>query len=1001
MARSSSVSLRGSESFAITTMASRALTLVAALLLTGLSAAAPTISFPINSQVPPVARIGQPFSFVFSPTTFSSASRVTYSLSNPPRWLSVDSDARRLSGTPREDDIVQGRVAGVPVNLVATDESGSTTLAATLVVSRSPGPKVEIPLKKQVPDFGTFSNPSSILSAPGTSFSFDLDPDTFSDPSGAPVAYYATMADNTPLPAWMSFDPSKLSFTGRTPPSESLIQPPQHFSMQLVASDVVGFAGALLGFDIVVGNHRFVADETTIVLNATPGTPVSYTGLRSNVKVEGKPATIQNANIAAMSNFPPWLSVDNGTWHIFGVPPENAESTNFTITLQDTFSDTLNLTIAVAVTGDKDGLFTGNLPAFTITVGKSFSINLGQYLSNPQDTDISVETDASNPWIKFDPRTVTLSGDAPGDLKASSIDVKVKAKRRDSKKSASLPLSIVIRAVSDGEGTRGTSDSATTSHPTKSPNGQPSLAGDAAGNGHFNTVLLAVLLPLLVLLVLAICVLFWYFRRQKARQRPTITSRDISDPLPGTLVTELGGTGGSHSLPDLSRCFGKSFSADDVFGSDQKTYAESRTAFLTKPGLSQHLGSVKLLPRSSSSCTVARGPGRTSVVGGTAGSLGLRPETQNKLSNSLSSITETSMNDEAGKLVDERALELVGIDGRMSFRDKIEINIPRLQQSPGSMYTGATSPRHCDTEMMSTPQADCSPLPALDTEIAPLKAEPRLSHYPPAASTTRKPSWPWLRGTKPKQQGPKLGRGMKRFNGQPSMSTVNSFGSGKTGLSAVETREENGYHGTAHELPSPALTKVFSQVFLSRPTTRSGRTTIGNMEHQSHGRIETSHTDLTSPGPSLGTARGYSATRQELMDISYQDLAEQSPFRPSRTWSTVQTTDDWVDQTVESLDALQGPATISRPVSQQNWAVLQEPPILTDGDVAGSGRLPEFASSVRLPQIQERELGTAASLVSSRPGTANAGRSGLTRQSHSKGFSLRSEGSKSDYAAFI
>jgi hypothetical protein len=154
-----------------------------------------------NSQVPPVARLGYPFSFVFSPSTFTSTSPITYSLDNAPKWLSIDSDARRLFGTPAPDDVAPGHVVGVPLNLVASDDSGSTTSEATLVVSRSPVPSVEIAFGEQAPAVGIFSGPSTILASPGEDFSFQLDPKTCSNPHDAPISYYAIMADNTPLPA--------------------------------------------------------------------------------------------------------------------------------------------------------------------------------------------------------------------------------------------------------------------------------------------------------------------------------------------------------------------------------------------------------------------------------------------------------------------------------------------------------------------------------------------------------------------------------------------------------------------------------------------------------------------------------------------------------------------------------------------------------------------------------------------------------------------------------
>src|SRR4051812_2310354 len=130
-------------------MASLVAAWAAVLLLAKVSSAAPSLSFPVNSQVPPVARIGRPFSFVFSPSTFLSPSAVTYSIATGPPWLSIDSTGRRLFGTPGDADIGPGQVIGVPVTLLAADMTGAATHDLTLVVSRSPGPQVNLPLEKQ------------------------------------------------------------------------------------------------------------------------------------------------------------------------------------------------------------------------------------------------------------------------------------------------------------------------------------------------------------------------------------------------------------------------------------------------------------------------------------------------------------------------------------------------------------------------------------------------------------------------------------------------------------------------------------------------------------------------------------------------------------------------------------------------------------------------------------------------------------------------------------
>ncbi|KAK3301422.1 uncharacterized protein B0H64DRAFT_37823 [Chaetomium fimeti] len=976
----------------------------ALLLLPGLAISSPVISFPINSQVPPVARLGEPFSFVFSPSTFSSGSPIAYSLSKPPKWLSVDSDARRLFGTPGQDDVVPGHVTGVPLDLVATDDSGSTTLTATLVVSASPGPRVEIPLQNQVPDFGTFSSPSAILSTPGKSFSFELNPNTFAKPPGAVISYYATMADNTPLPAWVSFDSSSLSFTGQTPPAESLVQPPQHFSFRVIATDVVGFAGAIMGFDIVVGSHQLAADRTTIALNATRGTLLSYTGLRETITGDGKPAVPGSVVIAATPGIPGWLSVNKHTWHLTGVPPDAAESANFTITLRDMYSNNLNLTVLVDVASDEFELFTTRSPKLTITPGGPFSFDLKPYLLSPRDTEVSLDTGSSYPWVRLDPSSIILFGDAPEELGDSAVDVKIMARSKKSKKSASLSFKVVIRAVSSGKG----------STPT-----DPTSTGDTLGEDRFNPVLLAVLLPLLLLLALAVCALFWYFRRRKNPQKPALSTRDISGPLPGTFVTNSAGSHASHSLPDLSNRFGKSFSADDVFGSEKKGYFNSRTVFLTRPELSQSTGTAKPLPPSKSPIS---GPGTsqegvrlTAIVSGALSTL--RPGTRGKINNSLSSITETSI----GELVDSRRLESVGSDSRRTFRDRVEVNVPNFLQTPGSPYAGSPSP----TEAASTPRPGSSRT-APEMDAVPLRPSFRASYYP-LAPATRKLSWPWLKGVKGKRHGTKLVPGMQRLSEQPSLLTVDTFTSEVPGQPSptIPTTQRNDPNGVAvlgpEALPLPQFPRRAS---LSRPPTRNGLIGGGNRGHLSSEALHASDTATTLPTPipsvlgvedeptSSFSIRGETPTYS--LDI-YDGVIENNPFRPSRTWSTVPTADEWADETVESL-------TISRSTSQpqQNWTVLQEPPVIKSRDTTAPVKLPETTVPVSLPRAREGQGvegkeeddqgGAEAAVGSSSPEAAPAvngkeeerqERSGLTRKSQSNGVSLRSGGSRSDYAVFI
>ncbi|KAL1836091.1 hypothetical protein VTJ49DRAFT_5575 [Mycothermus thermophilus] len=718
----------------------------ALLLLAELSVASPVVSFPINSQVPPVARIGEPLSFVFSPTTFTSNSPITYSLANAPKWLSIDSSSRRLFGTPGPGDAGPGRVTGVPLELVASDGSGSTSMAATLVVVRGQGLKVDIPLEKQPPDFGIFSAPSSVLADPEKDFSFRIDPKTFSATSGSPTYYYATMADNTPLPAWILFDSASLSFSGRTPSMEALIQPPQRFSFQLVASDVAGFAGAALEFDIIVGNHQLDADATTVVLNATPGILLSYTGLANAVKVDGKPAAPGSVVVASAPNIPSWLSLDKHTLHLAGVPPASATSTSFTVSLRNNKGNTIDVTVRIQMPGDKGSLFTARTPKLAITPGESFAFNLRPYLTDPGNTDVSIEAPSARSWMKFSPGTFTLSGVAPAELKEPAVDVNIIARSRTSKETASLSFPIAIRA---GHGRGGDQISSGISGTQANGSSDDEQSPEGESGRRFNPVLLAVLLPLLLLLALAVFVLFWCFRRRKDREKRSrsIRARDISGPIPGSFVASSPSPGFANALPDFAKRFGKSFSADDVFGS-KKPQIEVRNASLTqadiisqpkaamrplRPGTTGPLHDTSTPPEKANRNTAAPPfipPPPPTLLTSLSSRTGRRP----KVSASLSSITETSI----GDFVDTGELDR---DAKRSFRDRLELNVPTLWPPEGcATYPAAPSPVGADARPGSSRTAP---------DMESVRSGERF--FSPPMSGRR--AWGWLRGVKGKPFG--------------------------------------------------------------------------------------------------------------------------------------------------------------------------------------------------------------------------------------------------------
>ncbi|KAL0942547.1 uncharacterized protein CTRU02_200433 [Colletotrichum truncatum] len=489
------------------------------LCLAALTGAIPVVYFPFNSQLPPATRISEPFSYTLSPQTFASQSRISYSLKDAPKWLSIDSSTGRLSGTPQDADVAPGQVVGIPVDIIATDDSGSTTMTATLVVTRNPAPKVQIPLSEQIRQIGEVSSPSAVVAYPASDFSFSFAKDTFSY-TGDGINYYATSADNSPLPSWIKFDAGNLTFTGTTPPFESLVQPPQKFDFNLVGSDIIGFSAASLLFSIVVGAHRLTTDTPVIEINATHGSKVLYEKLADSIKLDGKPVVPTELNIST-SELPSWLSVDNTTLVVEGTPPDDARSSNSTITFRDIYADTLDILLSVSVA---TRIFRETKLQFEVTPGKDFSFNVNPYLWTPSDIDLELSN--SQDWVKID--GLTISGTVPRSALAQNTKLLVKATSKSSGQSETVAADFRILSVVATT----PADPTPSASPTKS-----AVSGNSRKGLNSGLIALAVLLPLLFLFTMVLLII--YCRRRKQRLSISLheqKKREISEPIPGTFV---------------------------------------------------------------------------------------------------------------------------------------------------------------------------------------------------------------------------------------------------------------------------------------------------------------------------------------------------------------------------------------------------------------------------------------------------------------------------------
>ncbi|KAI1118451.1 hypothetical protein F5Y14DRAFT_446815 [Nemania sp. NC0429] len=502
----------------------------------------PISYFPFNSQLPPVARVAEPFSFTFSPLTFSSDAEMSYALADgAPAWLSLDSASREISGTPDDALIPSGdTLVGVPIALVATDGTGSTAANATLVVSRGPAPVVRIPLEDQIDRFGPNSPPASILLHPSIEFAFEFDPGTFglgiagggNGPSNTPdvkvgkdsdrterpdLNYYAVSGDNAPLPSWIRFNEGKLGFSGKTPSSDSLVQPPQKFGFRLVASDVVGFSSAFVDFSIVVGRHELTVDEPTIQLNMTRGKPLEYTELPGVFKLDNRPLATEDVSSIAAVGLPAWLAFDKISWKVSGTPGKDAQPTNVTIVVADKFSDTVNVTLALDFHHQHTNIFISDLPGLDLPVGDDFSFDLKKFLVAPAETQVTAAIQPDDAWIRFDDSSQLVFGTVPRPQTAgfaNETQIKLIGTRNRTQDREEKTLNIHVNI------------------PPERPPKPKTKKGDDSDSHSY----LFWLLPILGLLVATALVAVFFVVRRRRQQPRKLDFSEVSGPVPGTFV---------------------------------------------------------------------------------------------------------------------------------------------------------------------------------------------------------------------------------------------------------------------------------------------------------------------------------------------------------------------------------------------------------------------------------------------------------------------------------
>lgn len=485
--------------------------------------AAPSLNFPVNSQVPPVARVSQPFSFTFAESTFTfSEDPISYSLLNEPSWLQFDPDTRTFFGnaTTRE-------VGPTKFDLVASDSSGSASSEVTLIVTDWGGPKQGEALLAQLSKAGPTSAPASLLLHPLEVFQSTFDQDIFSNTSAA-TTFYATSADNSPLPSWLQFNPTSLRFSGTSPPLMSPTAKSQQYGVRLIASDIAGFAEAVTAFQIVVSHQILAFSETSQTVELSQGQKFMTDPLRKDLTLDGMP--VHSTPLASVtSNAPGWANLNTDQIFLSGTPPQGATSQSVLIQIADMHGDTANITIDLVVSSNQKNLFRTSLAPVNAIVGQDFHYTIES--NSLWNSDVHVIADVSNAssWLTYDATSRTFSGSVPGELRPGAIIITLDATLGSLTEHSKLVVDVVRNLTSPTSSRPPQGLPTSTSHLYPDATLNPKSA--SRDSRPMLKIMLGVFLPLLFLFCLGCLVLYCCWRRRRHRRASRHASEQyISGP---------------------------------------------------------------------------------------------------------------------------------------------------------------------------------------------------------------------------------------------------------------------------------------------------------------------------------------------------------------------------------------------------------------------------------------------------------------------------------------
>lgn len=333
-----------------------------------------------------------------------------------PSWLSFDPATRTFTGT-----VPAAAVGALNIVVTAIDPQGAHAEDA-FVLTIAPDEANVAPYVAQAVSHQT--------AAPGTAFAFTLPAATFADPDGDALTLTATLANGSPLPAWLTFDPATGLFSGSPAPTD--------VGTVLVTVAATDSEGARTS-DVFAISVKIADPPPELVTplgnqEGEAGQPLAFV-IADGAFVDAGPITY-TATLANGAALPAWLVFDAATGQFTGTPPAGpGQRLAITVTATDlsgsSVTDSFSLTIREGAPNTPPVVAT---PIADQTVaeeeGFTFTIPPGTFLDPDGDAIALTATLAGGAplpaWLTFNAATRTFSG-TPDDPQVGTLSIEVRA----------------------------------------------------------------------------------------------------------------------------------------------------------------------------------------------------------------------------------------------------------------------------------------------------------------------------------------------------------------------------------------------------------------------------------------------------------------------------------------------------------------------------------------------------------------------------------------------